>query len=225
VHEPLRRYAGAGYAALAIADTLLAAAPERWRPARLVTKPLLMPALALRGGPPAVLAAQAGSWAGDVALMREGRRPFLAGLCSFLAAHVAYVVAFRGRSSEALLGTPGRRRAVGAGGAVALGMAAAAAREDRAFALPVAAYGGTLATMAAAAAAVDPDRGRGRVLAGALLFLLSDSLLGARTFLLHDRVPALEGAVMATYTAAQWCLADGRGAGQAAVGSPTAGQR
>ena len=209
MRPPLRRCAGAAYAALAVADTLLAAAPDRWRRARVVTKPLLMPALALRGPSAAVLAAQAGSWAGAGALMREGRRPFLAGLCSFLAAHVAYVAAFRARSSVPLLASTGRRRAVGAGGVVALGMAAAAGREDRALALPVAAYGSTLATMAAAAAAVDPDRGRGRVLAGALLFLLSDSLLGARTFLVRERVPVLDGAVMATYTAAQWCIAEG----------------
>ena len=203
----VRRRAGAAYGVLAVADALLAAAPDRWRRARVLTKPLLMPALALRGGPPAILAAQAGSWAGDVALMREGRRPFLAGLCSFLAAHVAYVVAFRGRSSAPFLAAPGRRAVLASGGVLAAGMATAAARKDRALALPVAAYGATLAAMAASAAAV--DRGRGRVLVGASLFLLSDSLLGARTFLLRDRVPALDGAVMATYTAAQWWIAEG----------------
>ncbi|GAA1134693.1 lysoplasmalogenase family protein [Nocardioides aquiterrae] len=204
-----RGLAGTAYGVLAVADTLLAAAPDRWRRARVVTKPLLMPALAAHGGSGAVTVAQVCSWAGDVALMREGRRPFLAGLCSFLAAHVAYVVAFRARSSVPLLASPGRRRALGAGSVAALAMAAAAAREDRAFALPVAAYGATLAAMAASAAAVDRDRGRGRVLAGASLFLLSDSLLGARTFLLRERVPVLDSAVMATYTAAQWCIAEG----------------
>jgi uncharacterized membrane protein YhhN len=209
VRPSVRRGAGAAYAALAVADTLLAAAPDRWRRARVVTKPLLMPVLALRGPSGAVLAAQAGSWAGDVALLREGRRPFLAGLCSFLAAHVAYVAAFRARSSVPLLAAPARRATLASGGLLAAGMAAAAAREDRAVALPVAAYGSTLAAMAAAAAAIDRDRGRGRVLAGASLFLLSDSLLGARTFLLRERVPALDGAVMATYTAAQWCIAEG----------------
>jgi uncharacterized membrane protein YhhN len=209
VRPSVRRRAGAAYGGLAVADTLLAAAPDRWRRARVLTKPLLMPALALRGGPPAILAAQAGSWAGDVALMREGRRPFLAGLCSFLAAHVAYVAAFRGRSSVPLLAAPGRRAVLASGGVLAAGMATAAARKDRALALPVAAYGATLAAMAASAAAVDRDRRRGRVLAGASLFLLSDSLLGARTFLLRDPVPALDGAVMATYTAAQWWIAEG----------------
>ncbi len=175
----------------------------------MLTKPLLMPVLAARGGPGAVTAAQAFSWGGDVALMGEGRRQFLAGLCSFLGAHVAYVAAFRARSSVPLLASPGRRRLVAAGGAAAAGMAVAAARQDRALALPVAAYGATLATMVAAAAAIDHDRGRGRVLAGASLFLLSDTLLGVRTFLVGDRAPALDGAVMATYTAAQWCVAEG----------------
>lgn len=201
--------AGAAYGVLAVADTLLAAAPPRWRRARVVTKPLLMPALTARGGPGPVVVAQACSWAGDVALMREGRRPFLAGLCSFLAAHLAYVVAFRRRSSVPLLGSPGRRRVLAAGTLAAAGMAAAAAREDRAVALPVAAYGSTLAAMVAAAAAIDPERGRSRVLAGASLFLLSDTLLGARTFLLGDRTPVVDGAVMATYTSAQWLIADG----------------
>lgn len=201
--------ARAAYGVLAVADTVLAAGPSRWRRARVLTKPLLMPALAARCGPGPVVVAQACSWAGDVALMREGRRPFLAGLCSFLAAHLAYVVAFRRRSSEPLLASPGRRRVLAAGGLAAAGMAAAAAREDRVVALPVAAYGSTLAAMVAAAAAIDPDRGRSQVLAGASLFLLSDTLLGARTFLLGDRTPALDGAVMATYTTAQWLIADG----------------
>ncbi|HEU5036271.1 MAG TPA: lysoplasmalogenase [Nocardioides sp.] len=207
------------YAVLALADTVLAAGPARWRRARVLTKPLLMPALATRGPQgPAVVVAQAFSWAGDVALMREGRRPFLAGLSCFLAAHLAYVLAFRARSSEPLLSSPGRRGVVAAGGAVAGGMAWAASREDRVVALPVAAYGSTLAVMVAAAAAIDQDRGRARVLAGASLFLVSDSLLGARTFLLGGRVPGLDGAVMATYTTAQWCIADGMASGLHPVG-------
>ena len=202
------------YGLLAVADTVLAAGPARWRRARTLTKPLLMPALVARGRQDrAVVVAQACSWVGDVALMREGRRPFLAGLCSFLAAHVAYVVAFRARSSSPLLGSPGRCAVVAGGGAVAAGMAWAASREDRVVALPVAAYGSTLAVMVASAAAIDPGRGRGRVLAGASLFLLSDTLLGVRTFLLGRRVPLVDAAVMATYTGAQWCIASGTGDG------------
>ena len=88
-------------------------------------------------------------------------------------------------------------------------MAVVAAREDRVLALPVAAYGATLTTMVAAAAAVDTDRGRGRLVAGASLFLLSDTLIGVRRFLLGDRTEALETAVMASYAVGQWCISDG----------------
>jgi uncharacterized membrane protein YhhN len=156
-----------------------------------------------------MLAAQALSWGGDLALLGEGRGRFLTGLSSFLAAHLAYTSAFRSRSAEPVLGTPGRRRILAAGAAAASGMALAAGREDRGVALPVAGYGVTLSAMVAAAAAVDPDRGRGRVLTGAALFLVSDTLLGVRRFVVPDRADHLDTAVLATYVAAQWCLADG----------------
>lgn len=73
----------------------------------------------------------------------------------------------------------------------------------------MAAYGATLTAMVATAAAIDPNRGRGRILAGASLFLVSDTLIGVRRFLTDDRSPSLQAAVMATYTAGQWCICDG----------------
>jgi uncharacterized membrane protein YhhN len=185
----------------------------------VIGKPLLMPALAARfataGRGPGfrrVLAAQALSWGGDLALMGAGRRPFLAGLGSFLAGHVAYVSAYRSRSSQPVLGTPGRRRFLAAGAVAASGMALAAGRVDRSLAVPVAAYGVTLATMVTAAAAVDADRGRSWVLTGSTLFLLSDTLIGVRMFLLGNQGHTLEGAVMATYSLGQWCISDGMAA-------------
>ncbi|WP_395658549.1 lysoplasmalogenase [Nocardioides sp.] len=215
-----RAFATAAYGALVLADTALAGRAGE-RPARRVTKPLLMPTLAAgllaaRPQGPGVrrtLAAEAFSWGGDVALLGEGRGSFLAGLGSFFGAHVAYVSAFRARSGSPLAGTRGRRRWLAAGGAAAAGMGLAAAREDRALAAPVTAYALALTLMATAAAAVDDDRGRDLTLAGAALFLLSDTLLGARKFLLHDGAPALEAAVMATYTAGQWCIAAGVASG------------
>ena len=189
--------------------------PDRRRVQRVVL-PLVMPALVARTatgprgpGSRRMLAAQALSWGGDLALLGEGRGRFLTGLSSFLAAHLAYTSAFRSRSSEPVLGTPGRRRILAAGAAAASGMALAAGREDRGVALPVAGYGVTLSAMVAAAAAVDPERGRGRVLTGAALFLVSDTLLGVRRFVVPDRADHLDTAVLATYVAAQWCLADG----------------
>lgn len=206
----MRGPAAAAYGLLALADTALASRATHHR-ARLVTKPLLLPVLALASGRRDLRAPHALSWVGDLFLMRHGERTFLAGLSSFLGAHVAYVAAYRGRSSVPVLGTSGRRGLLAAGSLASVGMGLAARRTDPALLVPVAVYGTTLTTMVAAAAAIDPERGRGLVLTGASLFLLSDTLIGLRAFVLgDDRAPAgLEAAVMATYTAAQWCIADG----------------
>jgi uncharacterized membrane protein YhhN len=210
------RVPGGAFAALAITDAVLAAAPERWQRARFITKPLLMPTLATRtlstSPRRGLLAAQAFSWGGDLSLMGRSRTSFLTGVGFFSGAHVSYISAFRSRSSTAVLDTPGRRRFLTVGGLLAVGMGLAAAREDRALAVPVAAYGVTLASMVAAAAAVDGDRTE--VLSGAALFLASDALLGIRTFLVGEErrgSAALESVVMATYTAAQWRLGEGLG--------------
>jgi uncharacterized membrane protein YhhN len=182
---------------------------------RLAGKTVLMPALAARslGAPRGhrqrrVLVAQACSWGGDIALNGRGRGPFLCGLGLFLGAHLAYISAFRSRSSTPLLSTPARRRFLAIGGVASVAMATAAGRTDRVLAAPVAVYGMTLCTMTVAAAAVDSDRGRDRVLAGAALFLLSDTLIGVRRFLAGDRGAALEAGVMASYAAAQWCIGE-----------------
>jgi len=204
------------YAALAAVDTVLAGRGAR--PWRRATKPLLMPALAAglaassSLGDRAVrrtVVAQALSWGGDVALMAPGRWPFLAGLGSFLGAHLAYVGAFRALPAEPLLGSPARRAALAGGAGLAAGMGVAARRNDRRLAGPVVAYGLVLTTMAVTSATLPAGPGRRRVLAGTSLFLLSDSLLGAGRFLLDDAPPALDAAVMATYTAGQWCIAAG----------------
>ena len=63
--------------------------------------------------------------------------------------------------------------------------------------------------MAATTAVLPDSPGRSRIQAGAALFLLSDSLIGAQQFLVTSRRPALESAVMATYTAGQWLISDG----------------
>jgi uncharacterized membrane protein YhhN len=219
-----RTLAQVGYAVLAGVDTVLAAGPPRLRRARLVTKPLLMPTLAetVLGGrdDPAVrrlLVAQALSWGGDVALLGSGRRAFLTGLGSFFGAHLAYVSAYRTRSTGPVLATGRSRLAMGAGAGLAAGMALAARRRDPRLAGPVAAYGLVLTTMAVTSATV-PEGERGRVMAGTSLFLLSDTLIGVGKFVLDRRSPVLEAAVMATYTAGQWCIADGIAAG--AVSAP-----
>ena len=84
--------------------------------------------------------------------------------------------------------------------AVAEKLPDAARRKDRDLTAPVAAYSTALATMFATTARLDPQlsaRGRKTVQAGAALFLLK------------RESPALERAVMATYTAGQGLIAAG----------------
>ena len=88
------------YVGLAAVDTWLSGITDRRaHRARFVTKPLLMPTLtaSLLTNPRAAdsplrastVAAQLGGWGGDVALLGEGTKPFLAGTGSFALGHAA----------------------------------------------------------------------------------------------------------------------------------------
>jgi uncharacterized membrane protein YhhN len=209
------------YAGIALADAALAARGARR--SRRVTKPLLMPVLHLATRPAArrrvlarsTAAAHLLSWGGDVALLADGRTAFLTGVGSFAGAHAAYIAGFlSARDAQADLGEPGPRAAAAAWLVLAPAMAAAAGSRDPELRLPVAGYAAILCAMVATSTTVDrtlPAGARRRIVAGTALFLLSDGLLGAQEFLLERRAPALEAAVMLTYTAGQWCIADGVG--------------
>jgi uncharacterized membrane protein YhhN len=200
-------------------DATLAARPgTAARRLRYLTKPALMPLLAVAtaqtpGRSRALTAAQALSWGGDVALLGRGDRAFQAGLGAFLAAHLAFVSGFALRGDRLTAPpSPG----VKAAGVLLLTtgplMTFAAGRTDPALAAPVAAYSTALAAMFAAASRLDPalrQRSRRAVQAGAALFLVSDTLLGLQRFVLDRDVPALDSAVMATYTAGQGLMAAG----------------
>jgi uncharacterized membrane protein YhhN len=214
------------YLGLAATDAALAGLTgPTARRARYLTKPLLMPALASATRPTATARttrdplqrrttiAQAFSWGGDVALLGTSERAFLAGVASFFAAHVAYIGAFTSRrDTDASLTSPGPTAAAATWLALAPVMAIAAGRKDPALRLPITAYAGILSTMFATSttlAPTVPKKARKRIVAGTALFLLSDSLLGLQEFVRRDRSPALETAVMATYTAGQYLIADG----------------
>jgi uncharacterized membrane protein YhhN len=211
------------YVAVATLDTVLAGRTTKAaRRLRFATKPALMPLLNaatrdahgedvfVRRG---LTAAQAMSWAGDVALLGRSEPAFLGGLGSFFGAHLAYIATFAARH--------GRLRQTGTTGLKAAGlmwlttapvMTVAARRTSPELAGPVAGYATVLAAMFAAGSTLDPDLsapGRRLLQAGTALFLVSDTLLGAKEFLLHDDVPRVEAAVMATYTAAQLLIALG----------------
>ncbi|HYN28454.1 MAG TPA: lysoplasmalogenase [Dermatophilaceae bacterium] len=213
-----------GYLALAATDTWLSGATgQRGRRARRVTKPLLMPTLAASlvtdpraaGSPllPTTVAAQAAGWGGDVALLGEGTRSFLAGAGAIGVGHLAYVAGFLRHRDP----SPGHRglgvRAVAAAWlATAPTAALVAGRRQGGLGLPVLGYATVLWATAAAATRLGPGVGAdARRLStwGALLFVVSDAALAVGTFALDEPPPSLERAVMATYTGAQLLLSEG----------------
>lgn len=222
--------AALAYVTLAALDTALAGSSSaRRRRARMLTKPLLMPALAASFAPAAetdahpetpdparraVLLAQGLSCAGDIALLGGGERRFLAGVGSFFGAHLAYLAAF-GRHGRPLADRAGRRGPIAAAAVWTVAapvMARGAARTSPALAVPVLAYVGVLTAMGAASTRLredaDPLAAR-TVMAGAGLFLASDTVIGAREFLLPSPGPRSDAVVMATYTAGQGLIALG----------------
>ncbi len=193
----MARRATVVFAALAAADTLLAAT-GRDRQRRL-TKPLLMPLLMAGRDRPTQRALALGG-AGDVALLGSSETAFMAGLVSFLAGHVAWIIALRQRPGGGHL----RARPALAVPHVAAFVTLNAylwqrTGKDR---VPVIVYSAALLAMSLTAL----DSGSPRTAAGGALFLASDALLALEKFGgLH--LPAHEGLVMATYTSAQALLA------------------
>ena len=184
------------YCALAVSDTVLAAAGLH-RP-RWATKPLLMPALFIDADRRSQRAL-ALSWAGDVALMGQGRAAFTAGLGSFLGAQVAWIDALRSRPGSGLL----RRRPVVAVPYLVtwVGLNAHLWRRSGSDRIPVLVYSAALTAMALTAA----DSGDPATAAGGALFFISDALIALDRF--GDvHLPGHDGWVMGTYTAAQALL-------------------
>jgi uncharacterized membrane protein YhhN len=164
---------------------------------RWFTKAALMPSLATwvhaQGGPPLLLAAVLASGIGDV-LMEQ--KLLLPAMVAYAAAHACYVALF-------LTGDRHRRWQVVAGyGALWVGVMALLWPGLGAYRAPVAAY----ALMLTATAATSLWYG-GRSALGGALFLISDTLIGAR-LAGHD-FPLRGSAVMATYGAGQFHLAAG----------------
>lgn len=186
------------YAALAAADTALAAAGVRQ--ARRLTKPLLMPTL-LRGRSRPVQRALALGGAGDIALLGRGPVAFRVGLGAFLAGHVAWIAALRPHSKGAL--TPATAAPYVAAWAAFNAFLWRRTASDQ---VPVLIYSTALLGTALAAR----DTGDRRVAAGGVLFLASDTLLALERFA-DVHVPGHEGLVMATYTSGQRLLAEAGG--------------
>ena len=195
----MARRATAVFVALAAADVFLAATGrdrKRW-----LTKPLLMPALMVGRERPEQRALALGG-VGDVALLGASDAAFTVGLASFLAGHLAWIAALRGRG-HARSGRLRARPVLAAPHLAAFGALNAylwqRTGKDR---IPVIAYSTALLAMSLVAL----DRGSPMAAAGGTLFLVSDSLLALEKYG-GVHLPANEGIVMATYTAAQALLA------------------
>lgn len=153
-----------------------------------------------------LMLALACSLAGDVFLMFEGY--FIPGLASFLAAHLCYIALFK----QGVPWLP-QRRALAVVLALAAGMYAVLfGFLPAGLVVPVAAYTLAIALMAAQAigrAVVLRDAGSIGVAAGALLFMLSDSLLAINRFAVP--LPMAQLWVLATYYAAQGMIVHNAG--------------
>lgn len=176
---------------------------------RSATKTLsvaLLAYLAFQANAPYLLVlALALSALGDAFLSREGDAAFLGGLASFLAAHVVYILLFAGHGdiSQAITGEPWRM-------AVAVAMAVASLgvlfillrRVPGSLRIPVIAYSIAILFMGLASLTAPHVW----IVAGAALFMASDTLLGWERFVmtsLSRNRPAMRYAVWVLYYLAQ----------------------
>jgi uncharacterized membrane protein YhhN len=191
-----------------LAAVHLAAVAQDYDLVRSLSKPLLMPLLALwarsQGAPRLLVAALLCGCGGDLLLDVGGTAAFLAGMACFAAGHVCYLRLFLHAGS---FGSPSRT-------AVRLRCAAYAAvwaalvvllwpGLDPGMRVPVALYSVLLAAMAAGAYGLGPLTGT-----GGALFLVSDTLI-ATDLADWPQLPSPGTWVMTTYLAAQVLLTCG----------------
>jgi uncharacterized membrane protein YhhN len=170
---------------------------------RRVTKPALMPLLAVQVGTadPLILSGLAASGVGDIALLSKTDAAFTAGLASFLAAHGFYLAAFRQRRR---LAWRDLQAFVVLYGLTWIGLNFVLWPRTGRLRLPVLIYGTALVSMGVAAL----ETGVPTVAAGGAAFVISDSVLALNTFGSRQRKWA-DAVVMATYTLAQALIAHG----------------
>lgn len=139
----------------------------------------------LVGAPWLLVAALVLSSAGDFFLAHDGEKPFLAGLASFLLAHVAYIVLFRqvGAPFAVFAADAGRLAGALAIVALCLGMLAWLWGHLGEMRVAVVVYTATIAAMVVSALTLD---GRPAAIVGAFAFAASDSCLAAITFRLEE---------------------------------------
>lgn len=188
---------------------------------RIFTKPFLIPALTfayyhdarpLSGPSRLFIAALACSWLGDVLLMLDAQDPrfFMAGLLAFLSAHLLYIWYFKGISSTKKSFLKSRPVMLLAVVVFVFELIYILWPGLGSMKIPVIIYASVLGTMLAFAlwqyGKID-QRAALLFISGAMLFVLSDSLLAINRFRI-----GFTGAgtwVMLTYCLAQFLLARG----------------
>jgi uncharacterized membrane protein YhhN len=175
----------------------------------LATKPLLMPALlwwfvtaTSAGRLRTVVAIGLGwSWLGDLGLMPSGDGWFLAGLGAFLVAQLTYAVAFWPSRHDSILAKP----VLVLPYVLALvGLLAILWDDLGDLRLPIIAYAIVIIVMAILATGLGPV-----VATGAILFVISDSLIALHSVTGTLRLPGHGFWVMLTYLAAQALIVAG----------------
>ena len=171
---------------------------------RTVIKTLAIAALAalavIMDGPWLLVAALALSALGDLFISRDGEAAFLAGLGSFLCAHIAYVALFWGVAGGA---SPVFAIAFGVYAVCMLRWLWPHLAEMKA---PVCAYIAVIYAMGVVAAGAPVALWP--VIAGAALFVISDSVLAAETFVFKDAPRRWTAPVIwSTYYASQVLIA------------------
>lgn len=159
--------------------------PPSWR--RTVAKTLSVLLLAFlafdQNGPWLLVAALLLSAVGDAFLAQDGEKEFLAGLASFLAAHVAYVALFAAAGEGALIMADPWRSALAAAMLVFSGLLLFRLWPvlDAGLRFPVAAYAAAILAMGLSALSLAAPL----VILGATLFVISDGILATERFLLQ----------------------------------------
>ncbi|MBW5421221.1 lysoplasmalogenase [Streptomyces sp. BG9H] len=201
--RPAPRLLLGAFALAALGDLVVLLAD--FDPGHAVFKPLLMPLLAahvaVRRGPRLLIVALLFGWGGDTLLLFDAEPAFLAGMGSFAAGHVCYLVLFQ-RYGEAKW-SRARGAALVAAYALALVVTVALLWPDLPADMrgPVAGYSVLLTAMAFRATALGLTAA-----AGGALFLLSDTLI-ATGVAEWPQLPRPDFAIMLTYIAAQYLLA------------------
>lgn len=213
-----RRFYGLFLFVLALSADILLVGMGVDTPLRLLTKPFIIGGLFLfflrngsrRGFFRWMLPALLLSWQGDVLLVFEDQDPlfFILGLGSFLLAHVAYCLFFAGvwRRENIRMRLP----LVAAVAAYYTGLLLLLWPGLGPMKMPVTVYGAVISVMLLLALHTGalPRRNIGfAFILGALLFVLSDSLLALNRF--YTPLPYAGILIMLTYGLAQWQLVKG----------------